>query len=85
MVLSLAQLAQLNGAKWSTDPISVAIGSRLIESTLEKALAEKKGCLIGRQGSVELGALLSGSVADPALTRNAGIFPTSDLAQWLES
>lgn len=63
-------------------------GSLLIYEALESALSEKKGCLIGRNGTIELQVLASGesvpSFLRETLELHAGIFPSTEksVALW---
>ena len=79
--------------RWQKGDASVQAGARCIQATIERALAEGKGCLIGRHGTIELTALLmddSGKIRFDnerlfALETNAGIFPYqyTYLKEWL--
>jgi hypothetical protein len=71
--------------------ISIEEGAALLISCLQSALAEKKGCLIGRNGSTELTTLYNFEMAPmyanqlaKSLERYSGVFPAnlSTLTKW---
>lgn len=71
----------------------IKYGANLIYTCLESALAEKKGCLIGRNGSTELTTLFyndSFRVCDAQMALNlerfSGVFPATaeSLSQWIQ-
>ncbi len=57
-------------------------GALLICESLEKSLQEKKGCLIGRNGTIELQVLATGDIIPDHLMKtlelHAGIFPSAE-------
>jgi hypothetical protein len=69
-------------------------GSEIVYETIQKSLAEKKGCLIGRFGTIECETLYCLKVQPGAvnehqraiLERNAGIFPSdpASVRMWAE-
>jgi hypothetical protein len=67
---------------WQKGGESVLKGSCIIQQTIELALKEKRGALIGRHGTIELSVVLSTMFKgtpdmnrSSILERNAGIFP----------
>lgn len=72
-------------SKWQKGADSLRIASDAMKEIIEQALQNKTGALIGRQGSIELEAVLSFMLKQPAsssrdelLQNNAGIFPVSN-------
>jgi hypothetical protein len=77
----------------STTQTEIEKGSSLVASLILQCLSQNKGCLIGRNGTVELEVLLNYHrykkfFKDQTFTleRNAGVFPQEEqaLLQWVE-
>jgi hypothetical protein len=81
--------------RWQKGEASVNAGALCIQSTIERALADGGGCLIGRHGTIELTALLMSETGNLrfdnerllALETNAGIFPYkyTFLKEWVDT
>ena len=59
-------------------------GAAAIKTALENAFSLKKGCLIGRNGTIELQVLSGAQGVENILELHAGIFPSTDASvqQW---
>ncbi len=68
------------------DIVEIERGSRIVSDTIRQCLENKKGCLIGRFGTIELEACLAGDKITEDITsvleRNAGVFPQTSTAIW---
>ena len=60
--------------------MAISEGAQTIRDTISKALASDEGCLIGRNGQIELDLMMSGSDIPftklRTLEQNAGVFPS---------
>jgi hypothetical protein len=81
--------------RWQKGEASVNAGAVVIQTAIERALAENRGCLIGRHGTIELTALLLEDAKTMrvdnqrlfALEINAGVFPYQYIfiKDWLQA
>jgi hypothetical protein len=60
--------------------MAISEGAQIIKDSISKALASDEGCIIGRNGQIELDLMMSGSDAPftklRTLEQNAGVFPS---------